>query len=384
MAREHYNAEKEHEQIGTYPGIYGMELGGGKDGGIAFIPESPQFYRPIAPRDNYKMLLRDQKTPYWIPANGWFLCDVNEFRPRQHPDNVANHQCIDGGGSVDWKAQGKVYTGWFNMPLEWEPLSMGATVRPGTPLMPSLEGWQDLAWPDLNEIDWEAMKELNKDFLATNKANQLGIQLTLWERLMCLMGVDNAACALLDEDQEDDLHAFLDHLSDMLVDYIRRVSSIGRIDSVMLHDDWGTQNNPFFSVSLAKEVFVPPMKKIVDFCHANDIIVEHHCCGNASPLVPAMLETGSDYWCPQYTCNNVDELIEEYKDANFTFAVYSPTLKDCTSAEQVREQAHEWVEKYQDKGILLQQNPDCNMELYPIFSDAVYEYSRIAYQDIED
>ena len=261
---------------------------------------------------------------------------------------------------------------------------MGATVRPGTPLMPSLEGWQDLAWPDLNEIDWEAMKELNKDFLATNKANQLGIQLTLWERLMCLMGVDNAACALLDEDQEDDLHAFLDHLSDMLVDYIRRVSSIGRIDSVMLHDDWGTQNNPFFSVSLAKEVFVPPMKKIVDFCHANDIIVEHHCCGNASPLVPAMLETGSDYWCPQYTCNNVDELIEEYKDANFTFAVYSPTLKDCTSAEQVREQAHEWVEKYQDKGILLQQNPDCNMELYPIFSDAVYEYSRIAYQDIED
>ncbi len=383
MTREKYDAQKEHEVVGMYPGIKGLELGAAEGLKITMVPETPRFYRPIAPRDNYHMLLREHKTPYWVPYNGWVMCDVNEFRPRQHPDNVANHQCMDGGEFVDYEAIGMVQKGWFNMPLEWEPNCMGATVRPGSDLMPTLDNWESLDWPDLDKVDWEEMREMNKGYLDVDKANQLGIQLTIWERLMCLMGVDNAAVALLDEDQEDDLHAFLDRLSDLLVDYIRRVSGIGRIDSVMLHDDWGTQNAPFFSLEVAREVFVPPMKKIVDFCHANDIVVEHHCCGNATPLVPAMLEVGSDYWCPQLGCNDVDKLIAEYGDADFAFSVYSPTLEECQSVEEARECGYKWFEKYEGKKVLLQQN--CfNFEYYQAFTDAVYEASRKAYQTIED
>lgn len=383
MARLAYNPEKEHEVIGTYPGLKGMELNS-MNGGYTFIPESPQYWRPIDPKDNYKMLLREGKTPYWIPTDGWFLCDVNGFRPRQHPENLANHQCLDGGDAPDWKSLGLVQKGWFNLDLEWEPAAMGATVRPGSPVMPTMDNWEELAWPNLDEIDWEAMRALNTTYLGTNKANKLGIQFTLWERLMCLMDVDNAAVALLDEDQEEDLHAFLDRFSDLMVDYISRIRQIGRIDAVMMHDDWGTQNSPFFSLACAKEIFVPPFKKIVDYCHANGIVVEHHCCGNASALVPAMLETGSDYWVPQEGINDVDALIETYKDADFTFGVYSPTLSNCETPDQVRAEAEKWVEKYHDKGVLLVKSPLANMELYPIFVDAVYELSRKAYQDSAD
>lgn len=380
--RERYNAQKEHEIIGMYPGIKGMELSG-----ATAVPESPQFYRPIETRENFKMLFRGE-TPYWIPNNGWFLCDVNEFRPRQQADNLANHQCIDGGEFVDYKARPKSCRGWFDLLLEWEPQSMGACVRPGNPTLEDMNDWERLVkFPDLDKIDWAEMGEMNREYLATDKANQLGIQLGLWERMMCLMDVSNAALALADEDQEDAVHAFLDKLSDLYIDYIGRVIKVCPIDSVMFHDDWGTQKAPFFSLSTARKYFVPPMKKIVDFCHDHDIVFEHHCCGNAERLVPAMVDCDTDFWFPQAAINDIDRLIDTYKDEHITFSVSSPLLPVGSTPEQVREIGRAFVEKYKGAGILMCQdvsingNPGHDPMLYQIFADAVYEFSRIAYED---
>lgn len=388
MAREPYNREKEHEIIGTYPPIKGMEIGMNPGSGIAYVPETPRFYRPIPRYQNFHMLF-EGKTPYWIPNNGWMFCDINEFRPRQVPDCPAHHQCLDGGGVVDYEAQGKTAIGWFNIPLEWEPLSMGATTRPGHPALTDMSNWEDvISIPDLDEIDFVEMKAMNTNYLGTDKANQLGIQLGLWERMMQLMDVSNAAMALLDEDQEDGIHRFLDKLSDFYIDYIRRVSKIGRIDSVMLHEDWGTQKGPFFSLATCRQFFVPPMKKIVDACHELGIVFEHHCCGKAETLVPAMVECGTDFWFPQASINDVDKLIETYKDEHITFSVSSPLLPKGSSEAQIREMGREFVDKYKDKGILFCQDvsisdPNHDPSLYPIFEDAVYEYSRLAYQDAD-
>ena len=56
MAREKYNAQKEHEIVGMYPAIKGMELAGGGDSKLFEVPEYPRFYRPIDTRENFKML----------------------------------------------------------------------------------------------------------------------------------------------------------------------------------------------------------------------------------------------------------------------------------------------------------------------------------------
>lgn len=390
MAREKYNAAKEHEVIGKYPAIKGLELGAGSGRGVKIIPESPRFYRPISPNENYKMLFRGE-TPYWMPSVGWFNCDLNQFRPRQHPDNLANHQCIDGGEFVDYTQVSKVNIGWLGLPLEWEPVAMGASVRPGNPILPEMTGWREkIQMPDLDAMNWEEMKEMNKTYLDVDKANQLGIQLGFWERMMCLMDVDNACMALLDEDQEDDIKEFLDELSDIYVDYIRRMLEVGRIDSIFFHDDWGTQNGPFFSLDVCRNFFVAPMKKVVDFCHENNIVFEHHCCGKAEILVPAMEEAGVDFWFPQYTINDVDKLVDDYQDAHITFAVTTPLIPRGSTLEDVRAQAQAFVDKYKDKGVLWRHNGDIladpghDESLYPAFADAVYEFSRIAYQDVED
>ena len=390
MRREAYNAQKEHTVVGTYPGFKGMEdIRLRNDKGECIVPDSDRFYRPIPVYENFKMLFRGE-TPYWMPNNGWFFCDTQEFRPRQGQDCRAHHQCLDGGPLIDYSKVPKLQYGWFDLPLEWEPLSCGATVRPGNPTLVDMNDWKEvIKWPDLNEIDFDEMKTMNEKYLGTDRINQLGIHLGFWERLMCLMDVSNAAIALVDEDQEYALQEFLDKLSDFYCDYITRVSKIGRIDSVMVHDDWGTNNGPFFSLETARKFFVAPIKKVVDTCHSLDIIYEHHCCGKAQALAPAMVECGTDYWFPQSTINDLDQLIADYKNDHLTCAVGNPILPKGSSVDEVRKIAKDFVDKYKDKGVLFCADssttrvPGHDHSLFPIFQDAVYEYSRLAYQHLD-
>lgn len=390
MKREAYNPVKERTVVGTYPGFKGMEdIRLRNEKGECIVPDTDRCYRPIPVYENFKMLFRGE-TPYWMPNNGWFFCDTQEFRPRQGQDCRAHHQCLDGGPLIDYTKVPKLQRGWFDIPLEWEPLSCGATVRPGNPTLEDMNDWKEvIQWPDLDEIDFDEMKTMNETYLGTDRINQLGIHLGFWERMMCLMDVSNAAIALLDEDQEYAVQAFLDKLSDFYCDYITRVSKIGRIDSVMVHEDWGTNASAFFSLETARKFFVKPIKKVVDTCHSMDIIYEHHCCGKAQALAPAMVECGTDYWFPQSTINDVDKLIEDFKNDHLTFAVGNPILPKGSSREEVRKIAKDFVDKYKNKGVLFCADssttrvPGHDHSLFPVFQEAVYEYSRLAYQDLD-
>ena len=386
--RKQYD-ESEWQVVGFYPVAQAMLAPGAvikEDGKLPPLPPpTPKFARPISPLENFQMFFRNE-TPYWIPEVGWFNCDLVQFRPRQHPDNLANRQCFDGGEPIDWRKVPLVVEGWLGLPLEFEPHSSGAIVRPGTPMLTELYGWKDkVRFPDLDkEIDWAEVGRMNSEYCYTDKPTQLGIQLGLWERMMNLMDVTNAAVALMDPDQEQEVKSFLDALADLYIDYIGRLIKVCRIDAIHFHDDWGTQRGPFFSLETAMEFFVPPMKKIVDFCHSNNIIFEHHCCGSAGKLVPAMIETGSDFWNPQSYINDIDALIDEYQ-GRYTFAAHSPLLRHGTSEETVREMAKAFVDKYKDKHVVfiqdsaLRTNREYDGSLYPIFKKYIYEFSRRAY-----
>lgn len=382
LSRKKFDPVKEREIIGMYPPAESVELAG-----MIGIPSFPRFYRPIERRENFKMLFRGE-TPYWIPTCGWFGADTVMFRPRQHLDNYANHQCFDGGERIDYRKVGNILTGWFDCELQWEEKIFGATVKPGPAKIPDINNWENyVSMPNLDDIDWKSIEQDNKEYLEGDRLIQLGIQLGMWERLMNLMGVAEAAMALVDEDQQEGVHRFFDQLSDVYVDYIQRMKNILNIESVFFHDDWGTSTGPFFSLETCREMIVPYIKRVTDACHDLGIIFEHHCCGKAERLIPAMIEQGDDYWYPQPSLNDIDAMIERYKDSSMTFAVASPVLTSEMTENEIRVLAQDWFEKYKDKGILLTANidpiADIDMSKYPIFEDAIYEMSRIEFQEIE-
>lgn len=381
MSRPKFS-KSEFEVIGTYPGVEKFAVMGGQ----ITVPESPRYNRPITQRENWKLLLDGEK-PYWVPESGWIFCEEIQFRPRINPDNVANHQVFDGGPTFDYEGLGKVvHSSWFDLDWEWDDAVSGATVRPGAPKVPDINHWEDyVSIPDLDKLDWDLYRKENEKYLKIDKLRELGLQMSLWERLMCLMDVDKAAIALVDEDQQDGVHRFFDKLCDFYDDYIGRMSELFDFDCVYAHDDWGHQRGPFFSVATAREMLLPYTKRIVESAHKRGLYYDHHSCGKVEMLIPVLIEAGADMWCGQTEINDMDMLAHKYADEKFVIGVGNPTVPNDASDEEIRKIAQDWVDRYKDCHVTSSFGlaPNFAEPAFQKFRNYVYEFSRIAFQDCD-
>ncbi|MBF7097771.1 uroporphyrinogen decarboxylase family protein [Alkalibacter mobilis] len=362
----------EFEVTGMYPGVQTDMF---EIYGLPSLPEYPKLNRPISAKENWKLLFEGAK-PYWIPSGGWMFCDINVFRPRINPDNVACHIVFDGEDMYPYQSN-KMKSSWFDLEWEYVKDAGGATVHPGNPKVKDISKWEDyVSMPNLDELDWESCKNNNVNFLDVDKANQLGILSGLWERLMAVMDVENAAIAMIDEDEIDGVKRFFDQYTNVLIDYIRRMKDILPIDAVLIHDDWGHQQSTFFSLDTYREMLVPYYKRIIDAVHELGMWFELHSCGKNQTLVPAYIEMGVDLWCPQ-DMNDIDTLFETYNNDMIAFGIPEPAINPDASEEEIRAIAAEWVEKFKDYKVV--QNFKATP---PSFTAYIYEFSRKAYQNV--
>ena len=123
-----------------------------------------------------------------------------------------------------------------------------------------------------------------------------------------------AAMALIDEEQVDALHELFGattelacRLVDKLCEYYPELTEIN------VHDDWGAQKAPFFSMDVANELFVPYMKKLTDHIHAKGRIATLHSCGHNADRIQCYIDGGFDQWSPQ-PMNDIEKLYELYGD----------------------------------------------------------------------
>ncbi|MBE6038437.1 MAG: hypothetical protein E7218_04460 [Anaerofustis stercorihominis] len=361
MARKPFD-KSEITPVGQYPGIWGR-------------PGAPKYDRPITSKEN-TLLYFEGKKPYWIPILG-FGGEVLSFRPRMHPDNVATHLVVDGEEPMQYEL---VTKGWFDLDWVYVPHVGGATVKPGDPLITDMNEWKNITKiPDINELDWEGTAERNKEYLSsTDSVLEVCALSGLWERLISLMDVEGAAIALIDEDQKEAVHSFFSELCDMYDDMITRYKKYFDMDMYLMHDDWGTQNAPFFSLETAREMLVPYLKRIVDSCHKNGVIFELHCCGQCEELVPAMIEAGVDIWCGQ-TLNDYEKLSALYPDTCLTFGMGIPMQDENATEEELMKAAEEFVEVYKDRRVVI--NPSSSD---PRMLMKVYEASRKYYAQFDE
>lgn len=339
--------------------------------GLAVPNEEPLFNRPVTEKENFRLFFEGSR-PYWKPNGGFIACDVNCFRPRIIPDNVATHLVFDNEEDIVYDTD--TMSSWFGLEWVYVPVAGGATVKPGNPKIEDMNDWEEiLEWPDLDALDWEASAAVNKELLQTSQLNELQMLDGFWERLMSLMDVDGAAIALIDEDQKDAVKSFFDRYADFLIDYIRHCKKYYDIDAVLIHDDWGHQNGPFFSLETAREMLVPYLKRVVDAIHELGMYYEQHSCGLCEKLVPAYIEAGVDLWAPQ-PINNLEMLGETYKDASIAFAAQLIGLPFDASEEDQIKAAAEWFEKYKDLRVI-----PAFMDGTPITAATIYRLSREYY-----
>ena len=100
----------------------------------------------------------------------------------------------------------------FGVDWEYIPVAGGSMVRPGKPFLEDISEWREkVKLPDVDAWDWEGSRSANAELLETDDhVRVMWIFTGFFERLISLLEFENAAVVLIDEEQKEEVHGFLD------------------------------------------------------------------------------------------------------------------------------------------------------------------------------
>lgn len=302
--------------------------------------QTVKFQLPATEREAYEALML-KKEPIWMPIGG----ESVSFCPKVIPDCIARAFVIEAENVP--KSGGKDMFG-----IDWvlEPTVGGCIEDPNQPvLFEDANEWEGkINFPDINTWDWAGSAAANKDWLNNGKANMVWFLNGCWfERLISFMGFENAVMALIDEDQQDAVKAIFEKTTALYCDIVDKcVEAYGdQISGFVVHDDWGSQKDAFFSPETGAEMIVPYMKKLVDKIHSHGLIAYLHSCGCLNKQVGNFVEAGWDCWTPM-TMNDTVTMYEKYGDKMVIGVVPEAFDPKTTSEEEQERLGEEFAKKY--------------------------------------
>lgn len=321
-----------------------------------------RYTTPVTPKENMERTL-GRKRPVWLGS------DINLIHPRLVIDNVARG-IVNDAEPFDKKNAGGL--DWFGVNWIYDSAVRGSMVRPGAAKVKDITRWEeDITFPDLDALDWERSGEENAHLLDPERMTGTTIFTGFFERLVSFCDFVDAAVALIDEEQKDSVHRLFDRLAAFYMELIGKLQQYYHIEHLTLHDDWGSQRTSFFSPEVCREMLLPHMKQVVDFCHENGIWFDFHSCGKIENLVPVMIEAGMDSWGGQ-EINDKWMLYEKYGD-RMVFTI-DEKLPPTMTAEEVER----WVED-----CISRMKPDRNLlfaaNRHPALREILYCKSREFY-----
>jgi hypothetical protein len=338
---------------------------------IAGRPPTVLFDFPVSRNEAYKSLMA--KKPVWQISN----CETKIFSPSIYPDNVARgfirQQNVPdpstfGGPDI------------FGIAWEYVPVTGGSIVRPGKPFMASANEWKaKLKWPDVDAWDWEGSARENEVYLNDGTMIMHWLLNGYFERLISFMDFEEAAVAMIDEDQQDAVKELYEKLTDLYIKIVDKHVDYFHAEAFTVHDDWGSQMAPFFSPDITRELIVPAMKRLTDHIHARGAIADLHSCGHIEQQVPNMIAAGWDSWSGM-AMNDTQGLYEKYGDRIVLGVVPDQFVPENTPEDRQRAAAREFAQKFCNP-----QKP-CILNSYgaailtPAYREELYKESRIRMQ----
>lgn len=316
----------------------------------------------MTPRENFIRFLKNEVCE-WTPTN----VDQLQFRPTLILDHVARGMVV----------QQTPYTGEYGgkdlFGIDWvfEP-SVGGSMEVA-PLFDDIEDWENhVVFPDVDALDWEGCEQENAEYLKTDKIVYSTIYTGYFERLISFVGFENSAMALIDEDQQEEVHKIFEKLTEVYIKIIQRLHRHFNVEIVEIHDDWGTQRGTMFSTATLKEMILPYMMRLVEAAHAEGVFVELHSCGKIDSFIPEVISAGFDTWRGQSAVIDKKTLVENYGD-RFKFGVEIRPAAPL-SDEAAMELADDILSAYHNRRVWVV----LARTLAPAQRDAIYKKIRAA------
>ena len=161
------------------------------------------------------------------------------------------------------------------------------------------------------------------------------IHLSLFERLHCLRGMENAFMDFYTNERE--VTRLLEALSDYLLQLTRRWLTLP-ISGIFMGDDWGSQTRMMVSLDLWRKFFRPHYQRVFDEIHRADKQVIFHSCGHVVGIIPDLIDLGVDVLDPvQPVAMNIEEVARKFGGKiSFSGGIDDQRLEDY-SPQEVRE-----------------------------------------------
>ena len=212
-------------------------------------------------------------------------------------------------------------------------------------------------WKHLDEFieklpDPETAPCFDKVEKEAEKARKQGMYLIFgwwslfFERPWGLRGMENLMIDYYTE--QENIHRLHSALADLYIGYIRRAAKLCAPDGFWTSDDLGHQTQPMMRPEMFDELIKPYYARVGDALKENDMHWWLHSCGNNTPLLPSLIETGVTVFHPVQK-HTMDEkaVAEEFGDRITFLAGFDVQhiLQEATPAE-VREEVRFLIDTF--------------------------------------
>lgn len=260
------------------------------------------------------------------------------------------------------------------------PMVDGNTVAKDFRLFQEMDEWKDkVKFPPLDFMPIEQIFQGMCAGMHVNPETDVVSCLILsgqFERMNQMIGMENALCAFYEYPEE--VHEFFEAMCQYKLKCIDLAHKYLKPDVIHMHDDWGTNNNMFFSPELWREFVKPLEKRYADHIHELGMIYQHHSCGYITQIIPDLVEIGVDVLEPMNVSNDIDMIMEKYGDKITICGGIDNQLIDHedTTEEQIRAEVRRAMDAYAKKGRYVPYYIPAMEKKMGIYIDEVNKYGR--------
>ena len=197
--------------------------------------------------------------------------------------------------------------------VKWD-FDAGGTFPAGDEhVVTDLRRWRDqVRFPDLDARDWTRLPEgwggdgTPVELAKINRDECLVcgiIELSLFERLYLLLGMEDALLAFASEVELVD--ELLGAITDFNIRVIERLCDAADPEMIWYGDDWGTQQDLFIAPEVWRRTIGKHTRRAYDCMKQRGIIINQHSCGKIESVFSDIVQMGAAVWNPCQPCNDL-------------------------------------------------------------------------------
>ena len=271
--------------------------------------ELPVFDYPISIKENFYRNAK-REDPLWIPIPALETQELHMF-------NLYD-KCPEGcqlGPNLRAEQDRYVYHDAWGSSWTFDKYAGGACMTIGTRICDDILKWEEqIHFPDLHEYN---LDEFASRYMATrydpSKVLVLDIYHGPFQSLADFLGGFAEALEAMFVEPEA-CEAFFDRFAEWMIWLIDKLSGLYPADLFVIHDDWGTEKDAFFSPAMMEELLYEPTKRIIDHVNSLGKLYTFHCCGKVGRFLPWFCQLSPAFLQLQRRVNDIPAYKKEYGD----------------------------------------------------------------------